>query len=134
MKADVRPVCGICCDAAHSTKNGVTEYQCVDLITNERLYYRNLGNQTVNIGEFLAIIECIKHIIETDYKHKVIYSDSITALTWIKNKKTASKKKNSELKKAEVFLKVNAYLIDEIEFYHWDNANWGEIPADFGNK
>lgn len=43
---------GIAVDAAHSMKNGVTEYQAIDLKTGERLFYKNLGNQTTNIGEF----------------------------------------------------------------------------------
>ena len=115
-------------------EKGITEYQAHDLRTGERIFYRNLGNQTVNIGEFLAIIESIKYIIENDYPDKVIYSDSITAITWVRNKRTASKKLNKDLKKAEIFLKVNAYWVDQIEIIHWDNKRWGEIPSDFGNK
>ncbi len=128
------PIVGITCDCAHSQKKGITEYQAHDLRTGERIFYRNLGNQTVNIGEFLAIIESIKYIIENDYPDKVIYSDSITAITWVRNKRTASKKLNKDLKKAEIFLKVNAYWVDQIEIIHWDNKRWGEIPSDFGNK
>lgn len=129
-----RPTKGITCDAAHSTKNGITEYQAHSLTTGERLFYRNLGNQTVNIGEFLAIIDSIKYIIENDYPDKVIYSDSITALAWVRDKKTASSKRNSELQKAEIFLKAMAFYVDQIETVHWNSKEWGEIPSDFGNK
>ena len=44
-----RPTEGIATDAAHSMKNGKTEYQAINLATRERIFYRNLGNQTTNI-------------------------------------------------------------------------------------
>ena len=128
------PTKGITCDAAHSIKHGVTEYQAHDLKSGDRIFYKNLGNQTVNIGEFLAIVDSIKYIIETNYPDKIIYSDSITAITWIKNKKTASNKRNNDLKKAEIYLRVMIYDVDKIKIVHWNNKLWGEIPSDFGNK
>lgn len=129
-----RPTAGIATDAAHSIKRGITEYQGVDLVTGEQIFYRNLGNQTVNIGEFQAVIEAAKFIIETDYEPRIIYTDSTTALTWFQNKFTASTKNNRELRKAEIFLRALSAEIDTIEVRHWDNKRWGEIPADFGNK
>lgn len=129
-----RPKTGIATDAAHSTKRLVTEYQGVDIETGERLFYKNLGNQTVNIGEFLAVVDAAKHIIENNFQPRTIFTDSITAITWFQNKNTASKKRNRELQKAEIFLKAFASDIDTIEVLHWDNKSWGEIPADFGNK
>ncbi len=129
-----RPKEGIATDAAHSMKNSLTEYQGIDLATGERIFYRDLGNQTVNIGEFLAVIEAVKYIIENDFQPRVIYTDSMTAISWFNNKSTASNKQNKELKKAELFLKIMAYDVDTVEVRHWDNRRWGETPADFGNK
>lgn len=128
------PTEGIAVDAAHSTKNLVTEFQAIDLKTGKRIFYKNLGNQTVNIGEFLGVIEAVKYIIENDYEPRVVYSDSVTAITWFNNKKTASKKKNKELQKAEIFLKAFCHDVDSIKVLHWDNNSWGETPADFGRK
>lgn len=125
---------GIAVDAAHSTKNRKTEYRGVDLKTGKILFYNDLGNQTINIGEFLAIVEAIKYIIDHDHQPKKIFSDSITAISWVKNKRTASGKRNPKLMKAEIYLRAMAYWVDEIEIIKWDNAKWGEIPADFGNK
>lgn len=125
---------GIAVDAAHSIKNKRTEFRGVDLKTGKIIFYQNLGNQTVNIGEFLAIVEAVKYIIEYDYKPKVIFSDSVTAINWFKAKKTASNKRNSKLMKAEIYLRAMAYWIEEIEIIKWDNAKWGEIPADFNRK
>lgn len=128
------PVEGIATDAAHSQKNGVTEYQGYDLKTGRRLFYRNIGNRTVNIGEFLGVMEAVRYIIENDFRPRVIYTDSMTAITWFRNKRTASKKKCSALLKAEIFLKAFAWDVDTIEVRHWDNRAWGETIADFGNK
>ena len=125
---------GIAVDAAHSTKNRKTEYRGVDLRTGKTLFYSDLGNQTINIGEFLAIVEAVKFIINNNFEPKVIFSDSMTAISWFKNKRTASGKRNAKLMKAEIYLRAMAYWIDEIEVIKWDNRQWGEIPADFGNK
>lgn len=125
---------GIAVDAAHSTKNRKTEFRGVDLKTGKIIFYKGLGNQTVNIGEFLAIVEAVKYIIENDFEPKVIFSDSTTAISWFKNKRTASGKRNPKLMKAEIYLRAFAYWIDKIEVIHWNNREWGEILADFGNK
>lgn len=130
----MRPSSGIATDAAHSVKRGVTEYQGINLETGERLFYQDLGNQTVNIGEFLAVVEAVKYIIENDFQPRIIYTDSMTAISWFNNKRTASNKKNKDLQKAEIFLRVFAADVDTIEVVHWNNRAWGETPADFGNK
>lgn len=129
-----RPTEGIATDAAHSMKNELTEFQGVNLATGERIFYRNLGKQTVNIGEFLAVVEAAKFIIENDFTPRIIYTDSMTALTWFKNKATASVKRNRELQKAEIFLKALSADVDSVEVRHWNNREWGETPADFGRK
>lgn len=130
----VRPTEGIATDAAHSMKNGKTEYQAIDLATRERLFYRNLGNQTTNIGEFLAVVEAVKYIIENDFQPRVIFTDSMTAIAWFKAKKTSSTKPNKDLQRAEMFLRALSADVDTIEVIHWDNKRWGETPADFGRK
>ena len=128
------PIEGIATDAAHSTKNKVTEFQGIDLKTGKRLFYHNMGNKTVNIGEFLAVVEAAKYIIENDFRPRIIYTDSMTAISWFNNKRTASKKKCKDLQKAEIFLKALYWDIETIEVRHWNNKEWGETPADFGNK
>ena len=129
-----RPTQGITTDGAHSTKNRVTRFRAVDISTGEELFVKHLGNQTINIGEFLAVVEALRYILENDYYPRVIFTDSATAIAWFKQKRTASKKRNTALLKAEVFLKAFAVEIATIELHHWDNREWGEIPADFGEK
>lgn len=125
---------GIAVDAAHSQKNKLTEFQGVDLRTGERIFYQSIGNQTINIGEFLAIVEAVKWINKNNYKPRIIFSDSMVAISWFKNKQTASDKKYTPLQIAEIYLKTCHSYIDDIKVVHWNNKEWGEIPADFGNK
>ena len=86
------------------------------------------------LGEFLGIVEAVRYVMEHPESPRTIYSDSITAITWYRNKQTASSRRCPALQKAEIFLKVMEARIKDIEVLHWDNRLWGEIPADFGNK
>lgn len=129
-----RPVEGIATDAAHSMKNGRTEYQGINLATRQQIFYKDLGHQTTNIGEFLAVVEAVKYIIENDFQPRVIFTDSTTAIAWFKMKKTSSTKPCKDLQRAEMFLRALSADVDTIEIIHWDNKRWGETPADFGRK
>lgn len=128
------PTVGIATDCAHSSKYRLTQFRGIDLKTGEQIFLEEIGNKTVNIGEFLGVVTAIKYIIENDYSPRIIYTDSITAIAWVRDKKTASKKKYPALNKAEIFLKVLSEKIDKIEICYWDNEWLGEIPADFGHK
>ena len=128
------PTEGIATDCAHSHKNGLTEYRAVDLKTGEELFYRSLDNKTVNIGEFLGVIAAVKYILEHDYHPRTVYTDSLTAIAWFRDKKTASKKPVTDLLRAECFLKVMSAQVATVQIIHWKNDEWGEIPADFGRK
>lgn len=129
-----RPTEGIATDASHLAKHGVTEYRGIDLKTGQEIFHSNIGNQTVNIGEFLGVVDAAKYIIENNYSPRIIYTDSTTAIAWWNNKLTASKKKCSDLQRAEIFLKALACEVDTIKVAHWDNDKWGETPADFNRK
>lgn len=100
------PVEGIATDAAHSTKNKITEFQGIDLRTGKRIFYQNLGNKTVNIGEFLGVVEAAKYIIENDYSPRIIYTDSITAIAWFQNKKQHPRRNAKNFRKPRYFLKL----------------------------
>ena len=125
-----RPVSGIATDGAHSA----TRFRAVDLFSGKELLCESVGNWTNNIGEFLGIIAAVKYILEHPEAPRIIYSDSITAVTWYQNRRTASSRHCPALLKAEIFLKAMEERIKDIRVEHWDNRQWGEIPADFGNK
>lgn len=130
----MRPLSGIATDGAHSVKNRLTRFRTVDIATGEELFSESIGNQTINIGEFLGVVEAVKYIIANHYTPRIIYTDSMTAIAWFQAKRTASKKTHPALKRAEVFPKAFATEIASIEVRHWDNDGWGETPADFGEK
>ena len=127
-----RPTSGIATDGAHSTKHGMTRYRAVDLASGNELFHVELGNQTVNAGEFLGVVEAVKYILENGFMPRIIYTDSVTAITWFRNKRTASKKRIPDLHKAELFLQIMSSQIEDIEVVHWDNDGRGQTPADFG--
>lgn len=126
-------------DAACSGNPGVMEYQGVDTKTKERIFYMGpfpLG--TNNIGEFLAIVHALA-LFKQHQLNTPIYTDSMTAMSWVKNKKVKTNLvKNAKtaklyelIERAEKWLNSNSYNNPIIK---WDTVNWGEIPADFGRK
>jgi len=132
------PQTGICVDAAYSCKTKQMYYRAVLLPEKKELFKKGpFENSTNNIGEFLAIVEALRFCREKNLDLP-IFSDSVSALAWVKNKKINSKidadenNQTSELlKEAIKWLSENNYLNELIK---WDTKKWGENPADFGNK
>lgn len=126
-------------DAACSGNPGVLEYQGVDTATGKRLFHVGpFPEGTVNLGEFLALIHGLAFLQKRNLDLP-IYSDSVTAMKWVRDKKINSKLKRSK-KNKKLFelvdrgiewLKNNSYPNKIIK---WETAVWGEIPADFGRK
>lgn len=126
-------------DAACSGNPGTLEFRGVFTDTETELFNRGPYEMgTVNIGEFLAIILALAWM----KKHKLnypIYSDSKTAIAWVRNRRVNSKlertSKNEELFKAVdnavVWLKANPV---NTKILKWKTDIWGEIPADYGRK
>jgi ribonuclease HI len=129
----------ICVDAACSGNPGVMEYQGVDSTTKRRLFHQGpFPEGTVNIGEFLALVHGIGYLKQRGLSLP-IYSDSITAIKWVKDKKANTKLERNAINKelfelverAEMWLKSNTYNNPILK---WKTAQWGEIFADFGRK
>lgn len=129
----------IAVDAACSGNPGLMEYQGVDVKTGFHVFhYGPLEQGTNNIGEFLAIVHALALFYKTNSK-LLIYSDSRTAISWVKNKQARTKlvpnEKNSAvfdlIQRAEKWLQNNTYSNPIVK---WDTEKWGEIPADFGRK
>jgi ribonuclease HI len=127
-------------DAACSGNPGLMEYQGVDTVTKERIFHQGpfpLG--TNNIGEFLAIVHALALFKKHGLTKKPIYSDSMTAIGWIKKKKAKTNLvQNAKtaalyelIERAENWLEQNSF---QNPILKWDTENWGEIPADFGRK
>lgn len=129
----------ICVDAACNGSGGDVEYQGVHTTTRQLLFKMGpFKDGTNNIGEFLALVHGLA-LLKQQGKDIPIYSDSRTAMAWVRKKKHNSKhprsSKNTELynlvDRAEKWLLTNTY---KSEILKWPTKEWGEIPADFGRK
>jgi ribonuclease HI len=126
-------------DAASSGNPGVMEYQGVDTKTGKKLFRQGPFPQgTNNIGEFLAIVHGLAFLKERS-SDRIIYTDSRTAMSWVRkrncNTKLLESNKNKGLfeliRRAVEWLKKNQYNTPIVK---WETKAWGEIPADFGRK
>jgi ribonuclease HI len=128
-----------CVDAACSGSPGRLEYQGVHTGTGKLIFHQGpFKNGTNNVGEFLAIVHILVWLKQKGLDSPV-YSDSGTALAWVKKKRC-----NTNLVKD----KENAALFELIDHAEdwlannglnnpvlkWDTRAWGEIPADFNRK
>lgn len=126
-------------DAACSGNPGVLEYRGVQTSTGREVFRQGpfeLG--TVNLGEFLALVHGLAHLKQKNSKIP-IYSDSKTAMAWVRKKQINTtlerSPRNAKLfdlvDRALSWLQHNSY---ENEILKWQTEYWGEIPADFGRK
>lgn len=126
-------------DAACAGNPGLMEYRGVDTESKKQLFHNGpYKHGTNNIGEFLAIVHGLA-MLKKHNSNLPIYTDSITALSWIKAKKARTKleqtPQNQELfeliQRAEYWLNNNSWPNTLLK---WETEIWGEIPADFGRK
>lgn len=125
-------------DAACSGNPGVMEYQGIYIPTRTQVFHYKAPKGTNNIGEFLAIVHGLSYL-KKHHLNQIIYSDSVNAINWVRQKKCKSKLPENAstaelwnfIHRAENWLRTNSYTT---EIRKWDTDNWGEIPADFGRK
>lgn len=127
-------------DAACSGNPGTMEYQGVSTDSGKTIFHQGpFTRGTNNIGEFLAIVHALALLKKAGRDTTVIYTDSRTAMSWVKNKKAKTQLErtleNSVLfdliQRAESWLHTHTYNNPIIK---WETESWGEIPADFGRK
>ncbi len=126
-------------DAACAGNPGRMEYRGVELISGKEIFRVGPFEQsTNNIGEFLAIVHALSLMYSRGERH-TIYSDSITGMAWVRNRKiktqltrNAKTEKSFRLmERALSWLNTHSY---DVKIRKWDTERWGEIPADFGRK
>lgn len=126
-------------DAACSGNPGIMEYRGVDLETGKEVFKKGpfpLG--TNNIGEFLALVHGLA-LLQQSNDFRPVYSDSATAISWVRKKEARTLLEKNEktkplyelIERAENWLRTHSWGNEIIK---WDTQNWGEIPADFGRK
>lgn len=129
----------IAVDAACSGNPGQMEYRGVDVKSGFEIFrLPPHAHGTNNVGEFLAIVHALA-LFHTTNPMLLIYTDSLTAMSWVKAKKCKTKlKQNGKnvgifdlIERAEKWLKTHTY---DNPIVKWKTDVWGEIPADFGRK
>ena len=129
----------ICVDAACKGNPGILEYRGVDTKSGAELFRKGpFPEGTVNLGEFLAVVHALAYLKQRNSDWPV-YSDSKTAIAWLKNRSIKStlhrNEKNDPLfslvDRALNWLQANSWNNRVIK---WETEYWGEIPADFGRK
>lgn len=141
------PNMALAVDAACSGNPGPMEYRGVLLrrdaedasyVPVKEVFHYGPVHGTNNIGEFLAIVHGLALMTQKGVRMP-IYSDSMTAQTWVRKRKCKTtlpytpenEKLHSLIQRAELWLDTHAY---DIPIYKWDTQRLGEIPADFGRK
>lgn len=131
----------IAVDGACSRNPGPMEYRGVSVGTGKEIFRVGpVANATNNIGEYLAIIHAAALLKQRGDFTTPIYSDSRTALAWIRTGHHRSKivpnagnaRACDLLRRADAWLAANGPIRNPL--LKWDTENWGEIPADFGRK
>ncbi len=129
----------IAVDASCLGNPGRMEYRGVDLATGREIFRIGpFDDATNNIGEYLALV----HILALMKKRGIerpVYSDSRTALSWLRRRGSRTTLKPTPrntnllqlLTRADIWVKNNRWNNLVLK---WDTDNWGEIPADFGRK
>ena len=126
-------------DASCLGNPGKMEYRGVDLKTGQEIFRVGpFEDATNNIGEFLALVHAMALMAKNGEWHN-IYSDSMTALSWWRNKKVKTQLKQTPrnakvfelLARASVWVNTHQFPAKVMK---WQTERWGEIPSDFGRK
>ena len=90
-------------DAACSGVPGPMEYRGVNIATGERLFQAGPFEEgTNNVGEFLAVVHALALLARQGRHDVVVYSDSLTALSWVRARQCRTKLKPTD-KNARIF-------------------------------
>lgn len=125
-------------DAACSGNPGPMEYRGVYLRTRQEIFHFGPMQGTNNIGEFLAIVHALA-LLDQKHLSMPVYSDSRTAINWVRQKKCKTKLERTPqteplfalIERAERWLHTHTYATPILK---WETERWGEVPADFGRK
>ncbi|MFZ5855925.1 MAG: viroplasmin family protein [Chloroflexota bacterium] len=125
-------------DAACSGSPGPLEYRGVNTETGEQVFRAGpFPGGTNNVGEFLAIVRGMEWLARNKLDW-VIYSDSDTAVAWIRarkcNTKLARTASNAMLFQLIARAEESLKNFRSFRIMKWDTKAWGENPADFGRK
>ena len=142
VSSETLPACvidnSLAVDAACSGNPGPMEYRGVHIASRQEVSHFGPTKGTNNIGEFLAIVHGLALLKQKGFDMP-IYSDSVNAISWVRQKKCKTKLPRTAeteelfklIERAEKWLRENTYTTRILK---WETKEWGEIPADFGRK
>jgi ribonuclease HI len=126
-------------DVGTSGNPGPVEYKGVDTQTGEVIFAVGpIKRGTNNLGEFLAIVHGLAYLQKIG-SNKTVYSDSVNAIKWVKQRAVSSTLERDYSTKeiwdlvdrAVNWLMTNRY---DNKVTKWQTKQWGEIKADYGRK
>jgi len=145
-----KPTTGIAVDGSTRGNPGPSEYIGIDLSSGKTLFYQRIGIATNNITEFIALGHAILYALQKNKDQQTIYTDSQTAISWVKKKSINStlpesprtgtardyaKRILDKLKDISVIYNgIDLIINNQITVTKWYTSIYGEIPADFGYK
>lgn len=126
-------------DGASSSRGGISEYRGVFTHNAKEIFRKGpFPDGTNNLMEFLALVHALS-MCKRDGLALPIYSDSRTAMLWVRKKEIKTTKKRTK-KNEELFILIDRALqwLQENDYQNkilkWETKVWGEIPADFNRK
>ncbi|MCM1451449.1 MAG: ribonuclease H family protein [Clostridium sp.] len=125
--------------ACDKNPGGNVEYQGVNVRTGERIFHFGpVPGGSNNIGEYLGLVHALALLHQKGDRSTPIYSDSLTAQAWVRNKRHKSTVKlPPDSKLAQLLARADYWLQTHAPanpILKWKTEEWGEIPADFGRK
>ena len=126
-------------DGACSSRGGMSEYRGVHTHNSQEIFRAGpFPDGTNNLMEFLALVHALSYCKQRDILIP-IYSDSRTAILWVRNKeiKTRQPRTDKNVKLFELIDRALKWLNENNypnQILKWETKGWGEIPADFNRK
>lgn len=140
--ANDRPRSGVAVDGACAGNPGVMEYRAVDVATGAEIFRRGADGSLIgtnNIAEYLALIHIGAELMRRGDSTTPIYTDSRTALSWLRRRHSKSTLERTERTAPvlDLLARADAWIASHSipnPILKWDTERWGEVPADFGRK
>jgi ribonuclease HI len=128
-------------DASTLGNPGIMEYRCTYTKNKEVIFDSEKYEMgTNNIGEFLGLVDAMKYLKDKNELDRIIFTDSITALSWVKNKAiktTLEKNKNTEKLYKKIEESVSWLQSEDVKTYKlskWQTEKFGDVPSDYSRK
>lgn len=139
MPARKLTIDSVCVAASYIDNFGRVEYRGIDTKTSESIFHvPAILNSTTNLGDFFAIVHALFYLKNQD-SNLPIYSNSETAIWWVKNRNLEIELKRSKdnikifelVERALKWLENNDYTNAVLK---WNTQSWGKNPASFSRK